>query len=198
MSRRPLTRQESQAITRARLIKAGRRVFLKHGFYAASIEQVARAAGHTTGALYSNFDSKEALCLAVLEDRFAEVGTSLQEALGSAESTADARLAAIEKWWQTLPDVEHWGLLAAEFVLVTRTKPAIRKQLGERVALVRSLLAGVLESQRAELGLDLKFDAERLAVAALGLGCGLAVLRTADPTLPDDVFTPSLRLLLGR
>src|SRR6266508_1469959 len=98
MSPRPLTRQESQARTRSRLVQSAEKVFLKRGYMAASIGQIARQAGYTTGAVYSNFESKEDLGLAVIERRMVGVATGLQADLAASEPTVAARLAVLESW----------------------------------------------------------------------------------------------------
>jgi AcrR family transcriptional regulator len=64
-----LTRTERQAQTRAELIDAAERLFTGRGFHATSVADVAAAAGYTTGAVYSNFASKEDLFFAVYERR---------------------------------------------------------------------------------------------------------------------------------
>jgi AcrR family transcriptional regulator len=53
--------------TRAQLLDAALRVFLRRGFHAASLDEIAEEAGYTTGAVYSNFKGKEDLFLAVLD-----------------------------------------------------------------------------------------------------------------------------------
>lgn len=66
--RRRLTREESKAKTRSDLLLAGGRLFLRNGFVATSLADIAEEAGLTKGAVYSNFASKEELFLALLED----------------------------------------------------------------------------------------------------------------------------------
>src|SRR5438067_7978208 len=61
-------RGRRQAETRRRLLAAAREVFGRRGFYDASLEEIADAAGYTTGAVYSNFAGKEELFLALLDD----------------------------------------------------------------------------------------------------------------------------------
>jgi AcrR family transcriptional regulator len=61
-----LTREESKARTRADLLRAARRLFLRNGFVATSLADIAEEAGLTKGAVYSNFESKEDLFLALL------------------------------------------------------------------------------------------------------------------------------------
>jgi len=63
-----LTREQSRAQTRERLLTAARGVFARRGFHGASVDEIASEAGFSTGALYSNFDGKEDLFL-VLMDR---------------------------------------------------------------------------------------------------------------------------------
>jgi AcrR family transcriptional regulator len=64
--RRRLTREESKARTRQELLRAASRLFLRNGFVATSLSDIAEEAGLTKGAVYSNFESKEDLFLALL------------------------------------------------------------------------------------------------------------------------------------
>ncbi|HKY46972.1 MAG TPA: TetR/AcrR family transcriptional regulator [Acidimicrobiia bacterium] len=64
----PLTRAEQQSRTRAALVASARRVFGLNGFNGANLAAIAREAGLTKGAVYSNFESKADLFLAVLDD----------------------------------------------------------------------------------------------------------------------------------
>lgn len=61
-----LSREESQAQTRSRLIGVGREHFLRHGLGGVIAERIAEEAGYSRGALYSNFSGKEDLFLAVM------------------------------------------------------------------------------------------------------------------------------------
>ncbi|MGH9188220.1 MAG: TetR/AcrR family transcriptional regulator, partial [Acidimicrobiales bacterium] len=189
-------RQESQARTRARLVQTAERIFLRQGFHSASIGQIARAAGYTTGAVYSNFASKEELCLAVLEGRVLGLADRLREDFAAAEPTVDARLAVLERWWETLLGDEEWAQLGAEFVLATRGTPAIRRQIAERLQVARTLVVGLLAAQQEVVGFDSPMDPNRLAAAVTGLGIGLSVQRIADPSLPAETFTETVRTLL--
>ena len=197
MSPRPLTRQESQARTRARLLKAAAKVLLRDGFHAASIGQIANAAGYTTGAVYSNFESKEELCLAVLEDRFLGLATDLAQALAAAGTSVDARMGALATWYENIVGQEQWGLLAAEFALATRKKAAIRNQLADRIKSGRAMVAAALAQQHEQLQAAVGSDADWLAAAVIGLGMGLAVQRVVDPDIPTDTFSNGVRMLLG-
>ena len=56
-------------MTRRHLLEAAAIVFAQKGFHAATLDEVAAAAGFTKGAVYSNFKSKDDLFLALFDDR---------------------------------------------------------------------------------------------------------------------------------
>src|ERR1700758_4794481 len=66
MKRKRLTREQSKDQTRERLLDAALAIFMKKGFVATSVEDIAEAAGYTRGAFYSNFRSKPELFLELL------------------------------------------------------------------------------------------------------------------------------------
>ena len=55
--------------TRARLIEATSTIIAERGFTAASLDEIARCAGMTKGAIYSNFKYKSELLMAVRASR---------------------------------------------------------------------------------------------------------------------------------
>jgi AcrR family transcriptional regulator len=67
VKRRP-SRAEAQSETRRQLLRAASRLFLRDGFVATSLANIADEAGVTKGAVYSNFESKEDLFLALLRE----------------------------------------------------------------------------------------------------------------------------------
>src|SRR3982750_1537406 len=68
---RPMPRRHGEELpdTRARLLDAAAQVFSERGFAASSVDDVAAAAGMSKGAVYWNFDSKDDLIDALLEER---------------------------------------------------------------------------------------------------------------------------------
>jgi AcrR family transcriptional regulator len=197
MGERPLSRQESQARTRNRLVEEAERVFLKKGFLAASIGEIAQAAGFTTGAVYSNFSSKEDLGLAVIERRMLGSIGDLREMLATTRPTVRARLAVLDAWASDALDDEDWVVLITEFILAMRHKPDIRKRYANGLRAATVLIADIVERQRDDLGITLSMEPARLAPTLLGLGMGLSVLRVADPQLDPGTFAEVSGLLLG-
>jgi AcrR family transcriptional regulator len=69
----PTLRAEQVAQTRAALVAAGRRLFGERGYANTSVEDLAREARVTTGALYHHFSTKTMLFEAVFEQAHAEI-----------------------------------------------------------------------------------------------------------------------------
>jgi AcrR family transcriptional regulator len=189
-----LTRVQSQAQTRARLVATAKTLFLRDGYALTSLEKVADKAGYSKGAVYSNFRNKDELCLAVLEEITAEQAAMVAEALAGAR-TIDERLAAFQSWAEANIGNEAWTALEVEFAVGARRNPTVRKELTRRSRTTRELIARLLAAQADELGITLPMPAEAAATALLSLGIGLGVQRAIDPSIPVTVLTDALRLL---
>ncbi len=119
MARKVLTRAESQAQTRQDLLDSAQQMFYANGYHATSIAAIAAEAGRTIGAVYSNFDSKEALCLEVLRARFMSEATTLLQVMVTAGESVDARLEALSTWWSKLAGETSLLVLTAEYLIST-------------------------------------------------------------------------------
>ncbi|MGD8967334.1 MAG: helix-turn-helix domain-containing protein [Anaerolineae bacterium] len=59
-------RHSQEEPTRARLLDAGRRLFVRHGYHGTSMRQIAREADLALGGVYNHFSGKEDLFVTVL------------------------------------------------------------------------------------------------------------------------------------
>src|SRR5213080_2415550 len=94
--RMPSTQTERRARSRSALLESAARGLSRYGYRNLVLEQVARDAGYTRGALYHQFRDKEDLALAVIEwvneNWLREVGAPAQQERDPvAELTALAR-----------------------------------------------------------------------------------------------------------
>jgi AcrR family transcriptional regulator len=129
VSRMPrLRREESQARTRELLVSIAKKLFLRDGYQSTSIEKVATEAGFSKGAVYSNFASKDELCLAVLASLRADEMRAIGQAW-SAAHTFDERLAAFTAWAERMIGDTGWTLLEVEFGLSARQNRRLRAEL---------------------------------------------------------------------
>ena len=67
--------------TRERLMDAAVELFGERGVLAASVEEICERDGFTRGAFYSNFESKDELCLGVLQRKGEQHLTAMQAAI---------------------------------------------------------------------------------------------------------------------
>jgi AcrR family transcriptional regulator len=191
-----LSRVESQERTRERLVATARDLFLRKGYGATSLSEVAETAGYSKGAVYSNFRNKDYLCLAVLDDVRGEQLALLTDSV-MGEGRIDDRLASFAAWGEAHIGDEAWTTLEVEFLIRARHDDELRREITERVGAIREALAQLLDALAGELGATLAMPADQAAMTLLSLGIGLGVQRVADPAVPTAVLTDTLRLVLG-
>jgi AcrR family transcriptional regulator len=163
--------------TRRRLIDAAAAVIGEKGWDRTSLEEVARRAGMTRGAIYGNFANREELFLAVLQTRWQPVaprfapGTTFRQhmhAVGKAVAAAG-------------PERRAQALGALSFMLYALTHEDMR-------ARVVTLNAGIYQRMAAALAKtfprrQLPMSPERLIPALHALSDGLTFLRFLMPEL---------------
>ena len=184
------TRVETQAETRAQLVKTARQLFFDDGYYPTSLEKVADAAGYSKGAVYSNFRNKDELCTAVLDEVRAE---RLGEVLDIiAKPDTPARIDAIRAWAQRVIGDPGWTTLEVEFAAHARPNEQLRTELAGRLDGILQMLTAALESADTS---DLTMPGRETATVLLALGIGLGLLRSIDPDIPVSGLIDTLRLL---
>ena len=189
-SERPSLRDEQKALTRRRLLDGAEAVFARSGFHGASVEEIAREAGATSGALYSNFASKEDLFLALFEERIAtDVGDYSQIVADGATLEQQARGAA-DHWMGILRQRPDYFPLLIEFWAYAIREPQLRVRLAERFAALRSASARLVLQGAQRQGFPPNAEAgEFVGQLINALGNGLALEKLTDPdAVPDGLF----------
>jgi AcrR family transcriptional regulator len=191
-----LTREESRANTRERLLMAARTVFARSGFHGASVEEIASEAGFSTGALYSNFDGKEDLFLVVMERAIEEHAREITAAVAARSSVAERATGGARQWMRMIEREPEVLLLFVEFWAYGVRDARVRAKVAEQFARVRELLTTLIADGVREFGLRLDIPAEQLAVAIDALADGIARQKLADPAaVPDELMGRVLSLL---
>jgi AcrR family transcriptional regulator len=182
-----LTREASRQRTRARLREAAAAVFAERGFYGASVEEIAERAGFSKGAFYSNFETKDDLFLAVLDDRI-EADIRALEELGKDSSVPAFLEFLAARAARRAADGDQWTLLSAEFWLHALRHRELVPKLAARQQAGRAALARVIEGLFVQMGLPLPGRAEDLASVMLAVDDGLVLQEALDPTaVPSDL-----------
>jgi AcrR family transcriptional regulator len=191
-----LTRAQRRQQTRARLLDAAGKVFARRGFHAATVDEVADAAGYTKGAVYSNFATKDELFLALLDQR---VAAQLQqvEALYAIESSEQLRAAMRGRTEQEFAAARDFGVLMAEFSLYAMRHPAAQAELAKRYRQLRGRLAELITRRYARHQATPPMPPEHLAALVLATDAGLFLQFSAEPgALPWELHADAMIQLL--
>lgn len=192
-----LTRGERKAETREALLDAAGQVFARRGFHGASVDDVAAEAGFSTGALYSNFEGKEDLFLALLAREIERQVNEVSQATAERATLDERARGGAEYWNRFLEREPELVLLFMEFWAYAVRNPEVRPRFAARYAEVRSALARLIEEGARELGMELTRPAEHLAITVDALADGFALQKLADPeSVPDELLGEALAMLL--
>ncbi len=193
MTQAELTRQTRKHATRARILQAAARLYLERGLDGVSIDEVARAADRTKGAVYGHFADKEELLLEVWRAHYAEKRGLIEAALADEpERMARALQGAMAKVFALGP----WPALGAD----VRRRPDYAALSRELATLEREELEGLTAhflavSERMGLGMDL--DPPEIAAILFALSEGLMLRADLAPELAAARFMIVLRRLTG-
>jgi AcrR family transcriptional regulator len=174
-----LSRAEQVERNRALVLDAARRVFLARGYHGATLEQIAEEAGFSKGVMYSQFDSKADLFLALLEARISE------------RAAENARMAGSLREGDLLPLIDHlargdqatpgWLLLVIEFRVHAARDAELSRRYAQAHARTVEALAGVLATVSARDGQGRAVAPRRLAELLLAFSAGATLEQAADP-----------------
>jgi len=193
-----LTREQSRANTRERLLAAARVVFARGGFHGATVEEIASEAGFSTGALYSNFEGKEDLFVALMEREIDEHAQEIAAAVRAQASISDRAAGGARQWMAMIEREPEALLLFMEFWAYGVRDAEMRPRIAARFAQMREVLTGLIAEGARDFDLELTIPAEQLAVAIDALADGIARQKLADPdAVPDELMGNVLGLLLA-
>lgn len=148
-------RRRTEATRRA-LLDSARMMFARDGFEACRIEDIAAAIGHTRGAFYAHFKSKEDLFFAMLEEEGKRRVEELRQRLDGCRTTQE-QVVSLREFYIKLNVDQQWAMLVFEFKLFALRHPKLRPRLAATHRRIRASLnlEGIVgtyaEPQRAAL-----------------------------------------------
>jgi AcrR family transcriptional regulator len=172
-----------------KLFEAAARVFEEQGIGGASIEAIAAAAGFTRGAFYSNFDSKDELIIAMLEDHVEQSIRRNLDLLTRHKDLADY-IEALRNMDRSRQDpLGRSPLLHMEMILFVARAEKRRPELAKRLRARRKLVADIVETTLKNSGKNRSVNPTWTAAIVLALEDGFRLHRLIDPeTTPSDSF----------
>lgn len=174
-----LGRVERAAANRELVLAAAREVFLTRGYHGATLEQIAEKAGFSKGVVYSQFDSKADLFLALLEARVEErAAENVRVARSLAGGGLQALLEHLILGDQATPG---WLLLVIEFRVHAARDPVLSRRYAAVHARTVEGVAQALATVLGDDGEEPAFPARRLAELAMALSTGTTLEWAANP-----------------
>jgi AcrR family transcriptional regulator len=130
------------------LLNAAEQVFAEKGFMAATLDDIAYAAGYTKGAIYKHFTTKEDLFLAVSDRYWRQFFDNFAEVLSGTFEVGARELDDIAKRWRQLSEdggTAH-AALGHEFTLYLLRNPESRDRVAtKRLEVIEALSQFVVD-----------------------------------------------------
>lgn len=190
-SRQQLRTQETQA----RLLNAAEEIFVRDGYEAAQLDEIAACAERSKGAVYTHFKSKEDLFLALFEDRTRFHVNRLMSSLSTCGDRKQS-LEVFREFFVGLAQDKTWPILTLEFKLFALRHPESRERLRNAFEMAKPPRDGRSDTQLfGKLAGQQKADNELAIVALAPILSGLILESHFEPQILSE---RGLRRLLGK
>jgi AcrR family transcriptional regulator len=191
LSKQQLRTQETQT----RLLDAAEEVFVRDGYEAAQLDEIASTAGRSKGAVYTHFKSKEDLFLALFEHRTRSYIDRLVSSLASCKSRKQ-RLQVFREFYVGLAQDKTWPILTLEFKLFALRHPESKERLRSAFEMAKPPRDAASDAEMfGKLIGEQKTDNDLALVALAPILSGLILESYFEPAVLSE---KGLRRLLGR
>jgi AcrR family transcriptional regulator len=170
-----MTRDEQKKRTREKVVAAARLLFREPGFEKTTIRMIADVAGVAVGSVFTTFETKDEVLVAVMEENYGEIGAAITKGLSTPGPIADRIAAAFEQAFQLdflrLDLVLH--MIGASLTWTRAFELKNRASLGQAFSGIGAALA------QADAVGELAPGTDRFALEHLLLGIYLRTFRHA-------------------
>jgi AcrR family transcriptional regulator len=197
LTRKRLTREESRAQTRERLLDSALAVFVKDGIESASIEEVAEAAGYSRGAFYSNFESKDDLLCAVLDREMQREGEEFEAIVAAIPPTE--LVGKLREYYVNMGRDESSCAFFLGLQLHALRNESIRPRVAELMRKKREHVISQTRRVFNAIGKEPPGSVETVALGLIAIAQGLALTQMLDSTaIPTELVQKSLETLFDQ
>lgn len=184
---------------RERILAAAQHCFVKSGFHAASMANIAEAAGMSAGLIYRYFPNKSAIVQAIIE-RQSEIELEDIRALGASADFTEALVECFVAWSRPRPDMR---MMNAALFLETSAEATRDAQVAQAIRQADDLGCAEfrqwLERPAEEGGPGMPAAlSHRRSLVLLCLVEGLAVRAARDPGMDPQVWREALAEVMPR
>jgi AcrR family transcriptional regulator len=178
--------------TRARLVDLAGAVFAEQGYATASVRDIARRSGLSSGAIYGAFSGKAELLAEAVDARIrAEIDTVPAPVLDRSLPEIDAFQFA------HAPERNELRVLLLEAACAARTDPLVRDRMRDALGARIDLATDAHEEWRERSGVGADLDMRTVVLLLWAADLGLAILEAngIDPPDPEAWSALVLRML---
>jgi AcrR family transcriptional regulator len=172
-------------LTRIRLVEAASTVFSERGYDGAGVQEIARRAGLTTGAIYSRFSGKAELLREVIEQCSSdELDELFNQHRFDGHASDIVRIAGAHLVDRPDEDSHQGNALLLEAFVASRRDPEIRDAVRALMEERAGKLAEVLEAAKADGSIDTSLDTDALVTFCHAVGLGFLIFDAIEIDLP--------------
>lgn len=181
MTRKRLSREDSREQTTQRLLDAAEKLIARKGLDAASVENIAAAAGYSRGAFYSNFKSKDDLFIELLRRDHQKSMAELTALRTSTLSVDEVQNRARDIYGQMFRDNDcfmNW----TEARMMAARDARFRAKLDALMAEKRGQVAAFIQYFHDRVGVPPSLPPEKMAMGFMSLAEGVKLFMMSSPT----------------
>ena len=181
MTRKRLSREDSREQTRQRLMDAAQKLIARKGLDAASVENIAAAAGYSRGAFYSNFKGKDDLFIELLRCDHVKATQEL-EALRTSDLPVDQIQARARDIYSHMFRDNESFMNWTEARMLAARDARFRVKLEALMNEKRGQIAKFIQYFYERVGVDPVISPEKMAMGFMGLAEGVRLFMMSSPT----------------
>jgi AcrR family transcriptional regulator len=181
MTRKRLSREDSREQTTQRLLDAAEKLIARKGLDAASVEDIAAAAGYSRGAFYSNFKSKDDLFIELLRRDHQKSMAELNALRTSELSLDQVQSRARDIYGQLFRDNDcfmNW----TEARMMAARDARFRAKLDALMAEKRDQIAAFIQYFHDRVGTAPSLPPEKMAMGFMSFAEGVKLFMMSSPT----------------
>lgn len=172
-------------------------MFRREGYHRASLDRIATEAGFTTGAVYSTFDSKADVMLALFAARAERRRALWAEVLDATSSVEDFVTEVARRYAREIVAEREWLAVVSEFLIVIGRDEELRARYAAQHEASLAALADSISSWAERNEERLRVEPRQLATAVTALNRGLVLEGLVAPAeVPEELIVEANLILL--